>query len=306
MVKAVKEVKVFVPGHATCFFSPQITGDPLTTGSVGAGFCTELGTLIKLRCYPGSGNDIRVSFSSSQRNLSERLTNAPVSRLAAELYLKQAEISAVVDFTMDLDFPVGIGLGTSAGGALGAVLALNEIYGTLSVVETQQIAHIAEVIRKTGLGDVIAQTCGGFETRTIAGAPGIGKVIQYPEISADVLIIVHGTMKTRPVLESQAFRVIAESLGKELLEDFLSKITLSNLTRLGQIFARRSGLLTRDVQVFLDRAASIGLFEGSMVLIGNTSFLFIDDPKKVAKKLGINRQHYYQTTIANSGALVLS
>lgn len=299
-----KEAKAFVPGHATCFFSPQFTENPLTTGSLGAGFCTKLGTLVKLRSQPAVQNEIRIFFSSSKRRISPELTDAPVSRLAAYLYLERAELTAFVELNMDLDFPVGIGLGASACGALGTVMTLNEIYGALMPPEVYQLAHIAEVTHRTGLGDIIAQICGGFETRIIAGAPGIGKAIRHDNIATDVLFLLHGAMDTNPVLRSQSFQTVAESLGKNLLKQFLVKPKLGQAAKLGRIFARQTGLFTKDVRNFLEQAVKFGYSNGSMVLIGNTSFLLVDDSKEAATKLGLDKNFYYATAISDSGALV--
>ncbi|MFX0117125.1 MAG: pantoate kinase [Candidatus Hodarchaeota archaeon] len=300
-----KKAKVFVPGHATCFFSPEFTEDPLTTGSLGAGFCINLGTVVTLKSRPSDKNVVMVYFSSSRRGINPELADAKVSHLAAELFLSRAEISAFVELNMDMDFPVGIGLGASACGALGTVLSLNEIYGTLTTCEVHQLAHIAEVTHRTGLGDVIAQTCGGFETRITAGAPGVGEVVRYNNIATEVLFLVHGAMDTSPVLKDSSFQSVAGSLGKSLLQRFLSEPTLSHAAKLGRIFAQKTGLFTKDVRSFLELAAKFGYFDGSMVLIGNTTFLFVEDSSDAAKKLELDKNFYYKTAISDSGALVL-
>lgn len=296
---------MFIPGHATCFFSPQLTEDPLTTGSLGAGFCTKLGTLVTLKSHPNSDNDIRVYFASSLRKITPELVDAHVSRTAAELFLERSEIAAFVELHMDLDFPVGIGLGASACGALGAVMSLNEVYGTLGTTELYQLAHIAEVVHRTGLGDVIAQISGGFETRIAAGAPGIGEVIRYDGISTDVIILTHGFMKTSPVLRNQSFQSVAESLGKQLLQQFLLEPSASQAAKLGRVFAEKTGLLTEAVRESLEYAEKSGYPNGSMVLIGNTTFLFVDDSEIAAKKLKLDKRLYYRTAISRSGASIL-
>lgn len=300
-----KEARVFIPGHATCFFSPRFTDDPLTTGSLGAGFCTKLGTLVTLKSHPDANNTIRAYFASSLRNLAPELVDAHVSRTAAELYLERSEIAAYVELHMDLDFPVGIGLGASACGALGTAMSLNEIYSTLDAAEIHQLAHVAEIIHRTGLGDVIAQISGGFETRITAGAPGIGEVIRHDGISTDVLIFSHGPMSTSPVLKSQSFQSIAESLGKELLRQFLAEPSASQAAKLGRVFAEKTGLLTETVRESLEYAVKSGYPDGSMVLIGNTTFLFVDDSEIAAKKLRLDKRLYYKTAISDSGASVL-
>ncbi|MHA2495874.1 MAG: pantoate kinase [Candidatus Hodarchaeales archaeon] len=300
-----KEARVFIPGHATCFFSPQFTDDPLTTGSLGAGFCTKLGTLVTLKSRPNSCNTIRAYFASSLRNLAPELVDAHVSRTAAELYLERSEIVAFVELHMDLDFPVGIGLGASACGALGTVMSLNEVYGTLDTTELYQLAHIAEIVHRTGLGDVIAQISGGFETRVAAGAPGLGEVIRHDDISTDVLIMNHGPMSTSPILKSQSFQSVAESLGKQLLRQFLLEPSASQAAKLGRVFAEKTGLLTEAVRESLECAAKSGYPNGSMVLIGNSTFLFVDDSEIAAKILKLDKRLYYKTAISRSGASIL-
>ena len=61
-----------------------------------------------------------------------------------------------------VEVPLGAGFGTSGAAALSLALALNEALSLgLSKIEAAQLAHVAEVECKTGLGTVIAETFGG-------------------------------------------------------------------------------------------------------------------------------------------------
>ena len=77
--------------------------------------------------------------------------------------------------------PSVAGFGSSGGGALSLALALNEAADAgLTRVEAAQIAHVAEIECKTGLGSVFAAERGGFGILTKPGAPGIGEALSYP------------------------------------------------------------------------------------------------------------------------------
>jgi len=81
-----------------------------------------------------------------------------------------------------INVPIGAGFGTSGAAALSLALALNEVFDLgMSKIEAAQLAHIAEVECKTGLGTVAAETFGGLEIRVKPGWNRKGKAHTYLE-----------------------------------------------------------------------------------------------------------------------------
>ncbi|MCS7107442.1 MAG: hypothetical protein NZ902_05000 [Acidilobaceae archaeon] len=73
-----------------------------------------------------------------------------------------------------LPLPVGVGYAVSASAGIAAALALGAQKHKVS--ELLALAHEAEVRERTGLGDVLAISCGiGLVARLSPGAPGIGR-----------------------------------------------------------------------------------------------------------------------------------
>lgn len=101
---------------------------------------------------------------------------APVSRFVAERLAR-----GPVRVRTDLDMPSGSGFGASGAGALGCAYALNRHFDlALTADQAASVAHEAEVVCRTGLGDVIAQNSGGMVLRLEAGAPGSGRIDRIP------------------------------------------------------------------------------------------------------------------------------
>ncbi|MEN2999816.1 MAG: hypothetical protein ABDH61_04495 [Acidilobaceae archaeon] len=93
---------------------------------------------------------------------------ATVRSVAEALGAGEEKILAV------LPLPPGVGYAVSASAAIAAALALGAPRHKLSYLLS--LAHEAEVRERTGLGDVLAISCGiGLVARTSPGAPGIGR-----------------------------------------------------------------------------------------------------------------------------------
>lgn len=124
--------------------------------------------------------------------------------------------------------PSGVGFAVSGASAASLALALGSSLG-LGVQRSLQVAHIAEVVEQTGLGDVLAISCGiGLVFRFKAGAPGLGVVDCTPlPGSISVLGAVLKTMETREFLASYMRSEISR-LAKTHLDMILENPTLES------------------------------------------------------------------------------
>ncbi|MDP8003522.1 MAG: hypothetical protein RAK17_04995 [Caldisphaera sp.] len=166
-----------VPYHITALFSPKIKKDPLDSGSIGVGIAVE--PRLKL-CVGNSGNNLQLPYT-------------------AEEVLKKYNINETYSLSMPL--PIKIGYGSSAASTI-ATEMIAFLKGKISYFDAMKDAHLVEIENFTGLGDVLALSCGiGIILRLKEGAPGIGKVdcINFPK-KVNIISIEFGQMLTKDLL----------------------------------------------------------------------------------------------------------
>ena len=265
-----REFAAFCPGHITGIF--QIcdqTADPLKEGSRGAGVSIAKGVTTRVRIRNSSKNSfkIRINGKTKSAKVSERVINAFFS-------LVEKNYRITVDH--DAEVPIGSGFGSSGAGALSSALALNEAFGCgLSLIEAAQVAHIAEVECKTGLGTVIAETSGGLEIRTKPGGPGVGQVKTIP-IEGDYVMACSsfGPISTKEVLTNEKIRERINEFGGKLLDQLIAESKPHVFMNLSRKFAEYVGLISPRVRKVLREADSEGL-TCSMAMVGESIFSLI-------------------------------
>jgi len=275
------------PAHITGFFYPIISEDPMLSGSMGAGFSLRLFSFTEVK----KGNHgVRIYINGV-----DRTREACTSKKAVELFFKEADLKENITVNHTFNFPVGCGLASSGAGALGIVFELNNLFDTgFSRLKLAQIAHIAEIECKTGLGSVVGQYDGMFEIRLRAGAPGVGSVSRY-KVETLVGLVIYGPLKTERVLStSHLLKRIKEAFGKKNYE-LKEKFSVEKFVELSRKFAEASGILTDKVMKTLNIAKSYNL-NGSMLMLGEGVFLFgydleerfkefLTDIRKIAKPI---------------------
>ena len=201
-----REASAFSPGHITGFF--QIcneTDDLLLKGSRGAGVCLTKGVRSTVRLEPAAKSSLEVKINGCPT------TSAVVSDYVAKTMLSRAKGNYRVAVEHWVEVPIGVGMGTSGAGALSLALALNDALDLdLSKEEVAQVAHIAEVECKTGLGTIIAETYGGMEIRVKSGAPGVGEIVKVPLKGEYVVVCLpFDQISTRSILTNDLFRKLS-------------------------------------------------------------------------------------------------
>jgi pantoate kinase len=253
-----EEASAFAPCHITGFF--QIfneSANALNVGSTGAGVSLNLGvkTLVKIKRSSKSFSRVSINgIVSDSADVSEHVVKAFRSRFEE---IENYEI--LVDHHTEI--PIGAGFGTSAAAALSLSLALNKATDlSLSRIEAAQLAHVAEVECRTGLGAVIAETFGGAEIRVKPGAPGVGEIKQmcFPK---DILVasLVLGPLSTKNLLADQRTKRRVNELGGKLVEKLLKESTIPNFLKLSRQFAEHVGLITDKTRNALNLADDTGL-----------------------------------------------
>jgi pantoate kinase len=242
----------FVPGHVTGFFSAHPDDDPTVAGSRGAGLTLTDGVTVTVR---------RAEESSVA------LDGEPADVEAAERVLDALSAPARIEAGTDL--PVGAGFGVSGAIALGTAYAVNAVYDRgLSENELVRVAHGAEVLAGTGLGDVVAQARGGVPIRLDPGAPPEGTLDGIPA-HARVEYVTFGELSTEEVLagDTEALSVA----GREALSTLVAEPTLPTFLTASRRFAREADLLTDRVAEAIREVSAAG-GEASMAMLGETVF----------------------------------
>ncbi len=253
--------QAFAPAHISGIFIIDIKKDPHFSGSMGCGVCLEDGAITTV--CPAQETTIRlngtVSKAATTLSTIELLTKEPV----------------LVDTTLGI--PIGAGLGASGAGALSTALALNETLSlNLSFNELAQAAHIAEVVNRTGLGDVPGEICGGIDIRKKAGIPPVGIIDRIPCRNTTISWVSFGGISTKSVLSDEVKKRAINKAGRSALKELLKKPTLSDFFRQSGIFARRIGLMSPEVKDAIEAVeASGGL--ASQAMLGNTVFAVNDN-----------------------------
>ena len=250
----------FCPGHITGFFQICEHEEPLRSGSRGAGICINLGATSTVVSNKGGTGDIEV-YINGEKN------DAPVTKQA----LAQMTFGRDIDLSVEtvLDLPMGQGFGMSAAGALSAALATTEILEE-PFQTALEAAHEAEVLHRTGLGDVAALSKGGITFRRIEGVPPYGRVERMKGDIELVLATVGPPISTPTILLNPDLRERINLIGKECIAGLGMSPTLASFFRLSKEFAMRTGLATRRVEEVLTEIEYLG--PSSMVMLGNSVF----------------------------------
>ncbi len=270
---ATERSRAFVPGHVTAFFSAHPDPDPAVAGSRGAGVTLTDG--VETLVVPDADDH---AAESRAENPSGGDGGAPTVTLDGE-----ETTMGVVDDVLDAlgvrtaadhvalasDVPVGAGFGVSGAAALGTALAANEAFDLgRSENELVRIAHVAEVERGTGLGDVVAQARGGVPIRIEPGAPGHGELDGIPT-TARVEYVTFGELSTEAVLAGDTTTL--SDAGERALTRLRRDPRPATLMAASREFAADADLLVSEVDAAIDDVTAAG-GSASMAMLGRTVF----------------------------------
>ena len=265
--------KAFAPGAISSFFEIHNTtpdGKPIADlekiGARGGGFGLQSGVHTKVTLKEADANSIQV-FINSQPAMEAKTT-----RQVVETLLKQTSKKYAVTVEHQIDVPIGMGFGTSAGGALTAGLALKEALALpLTYNQIGKIAHIAEIQCQTGLGTVSSLTfSGGCVLVVEPGAPGICQIDRIP-ISPDYVVVAgffKSSIPKKAVLSSPERKQEIKRYGKKALEAILAEPSLENFLSCCWDFSQKAGFATENVRELVRLAKKAGAVGATQNMIG--------------------------------------
>ena len=288
---------VFAPSHITGFFEIVDHPNPLKMGSRGAGVALEAGVTTEVEIKEGSGVDVKINGKNDPRNASITYKTIDLikkqfsgSKLKDEDNFNESNEKFKRKFAENLtdkkiviehkvNVPIGAGFGTSAAFALGASLGIAKI---LKIPVTHNraasIAHLAELEMGSGLGDVIAEICGGLVLRLREGAPGIGAVDKI--LADDNLFVISktlGKIDTSSVIKDPFYKEMINRTGQSLLFELLKNPDPSFFMRLSRKFSQQTELMNGEVLEIVEVLEDETL-GASMAMLGNTAFALSKSP----------------------------
>lgn len=251
--------KAYAPGHITGFFQIHEHKDPHCKGSTGCGIVLNGGVTTEVKV--GKSVENTEIFLNGKRV--EGKTTRTVLNMMTDVPVKVKSWAEI---------PVGCGFGASGAGALGTAYALNRALSLNKTVKSlTEYAHVAEVVNRSGLGDIAAQSNGGVVIRLQPGGPEFGNIDRIPAPEARVFCIVLGEISTDSILADEIAAGRINAAGKEAMIELLKKPTLENFMHQAKGFASKTGLMSSMAQDVIEAAhASGGL--ASQAMLGDTVF----------------------------------
>lgn len=251
--------KAYAPGHITGFFQIHEHNDPHQKGSTGCGIVLNGGVTTEVK--------IGRSVENTEIFLNGKKVEGKTTRTVLDMMTDEP-----VRVKSWAEIPVGCGFGASGAGALGTAYALNRALSLNQTVNSlTEYAHVAEVVNRSGLGDVAAQSSGGVVIRLHPGGSEFGNIDRIPAPESRVFCIVLGEISTGSVLADEVAAAKINAAGKAAMLELLKKPTLENFMHQAKDFASETGLMSSTAQDVIEAAnASGGL--ASQAMLGDTVF----------------------------------
>jgi pantoate kinase len=280
-----RTVTAFCPGHISGYFR-RIEGESVAaTGSIGAGIVISEGVTASVT--PADSTSVSVYSRDKSGNLVHYSPASP----PIEYVLKK--IGVTVSVTTECHLPIGAGFGLSAASLLATLTAVNRSLDLgLTPHDIAALAHEAEVIHRTGLGDVAACQGGG---RVVRSGPGIdGTITRTFDLPEPLYAVSFGPISTPSVLGSQEqMDRVAAAFPPGLPED------AEDFFRISRRFAEKSGLLTSEAGAVIQRCADNNVPAG-MTMLGNGVFAYGREARDILSAFG----EIYAFTMAKAGARI--
>ncbi len=182
------------------------------------------------------------------------------------------------------DLPVGCGYGASGSGALGTIFGLNKLFNlNLDDLENGKIAHIAEVVKKTGLGTVCGQLGRGLCLLKEPGYPCTYERLKSPN---DLLVICgsFGAIQTKSILSDASLSSKIKRAGKIALNKLMLEPNYRNFIKVSFGFVEESEILNilhlDRIRELLNDLHKLDIIGASMNQLGRSVYIFCKKGKE--------------------------
>jgi len=238
---------------------------------------------------PSSLTCVEITRADRQGSVIERLPGSP----PVEYLMETLGVTAKVSTRCHL--PISAGFGLSAAALAASAIAANQAFALgYSITECSWFAHEAEILHKTGLGDIAACQGGGVDCRK---GPGIdADIVRLPGPFPPVYAVTFGPLPSPGILG-------APDVMERVTRAFPGTCpgSIEELFTLSRAFAEKSGLITPDIRKALEFCDSAGV-PASMTMLGNGIFAIGENAFHVVS--GISGR-VFSLQVATSGPRLL-
>jgi len=283
-----RDIIVEVPHRISGFFEivDEINGtkiiNPERIGSRGAGFnLSAVGRTKILVEDLDKSNDCEIDIFINNEKINEK---AETTYYIYNHIKKLVENSVKVIISHKFDLPVGCGYGASGSGALGSIYGLDHVLNLgLSSREKGKIAHIAEVVNRTGLGTVCGQLRGGLCILREPGYPCVSESIEVPE-NLKIICGSFGMIHTKSILTNPVLNLKIKQAGRRAQVKLLQKPGIKSFIRASIKFVEETEILKilrlNEVAGLIQRLNKLKILGASMNQLGKSVFAVCKEEKE--------------------------
>lgn len=280
MFNSPKKIIIEVPHRISGFFEivDEINGvkinDPVRVGSRGAGLCLNAKgkTEIIAESLENDG-DFKSEIYINGNKLNHRAeTTTYIIEYVKEIINKPYKIR--INHLFDL--PVGCGYGASGSGALGTIFGLDHLFNLgFSYQEKGTIAHIAEVVNRTGLGTVCGQIYGGIG---IVKEPGYPCKYERIKIPQNLIIICgsFGMIHTKSILTDPVLNIKIKEAGRNALKKLVKNPDIKTFMDVSIEFVKNTEILEIlklvKIKELIDDLNKLNIIGASMNQLGRSVY----------------------------------
>jgi len=280
MIPQTHKITVRVPHRVSGFFEivDEINGikieDLERVGSRGAGF--NLNSFGKTEIIIEDSKDQNQSTCQIYINNEELNEKAETSYYIFNYLKKLFKWEAHLKIFHTFELPVGCGFGASGSGALGIVYGLDLLLNLgLTVYERGKIAHIAEVINKTGLGTVCGLLSGGL---CILSEPGYPCKFERIKVPPNIKVICgsFGIIPTKSILSNPILSSRIKQAGIRALSKLKQDPSIKNFVSVSKEFVFETEMLKLlkldSIKELIDDLDKINIIGASMNQLGRSVY----------------------------------
>jgi len=288
MVSTTNKIIVEVPHRISGFFEivDKENGIPIKNpekiGSRGAGFNVSGVGKTAISC--------KKLEKEEESQFAIYINEEKLDHKAETTYFIYDYVRKLIDYPINVkiehffDLPVGCGYGASGSGALGTIFGLNKLLNlNLTNLESGRIAHIAEVVNKTGLGTVCGQLGRGLCVLKEPGYPCNHERLKSPN---DLLVICgsFGKIQTKSILSDENLSSNIKQAGKLALNRLLSEPNYKNFVKVSFQFVKNTKIINilnlEKVSEILNDLWKLDIIGASMNQLGRSVYVFCKKGKE--------------------------
>ncbi|MFX1488345.1 MAG: hypothetical protein ACFFBI_04300 [Promethearchaeota archaeon] len=213
------------------------------------------------------------------------------------------------------DLPVGCGYGASGSGALGTVYGLNLVLNlNLSDIEKGRIAHIAEVVNRTGLGTVCGQLRGGLCILKEPGYPCNSQSIRFPK-NLKIICGSFGMIHTKSILTDPILNSKIKEAGRKAQIKLINSKNIKSFIKASIEFVQDTNMLQilnlNKIEDLLQSLNKLEILGASMNQLGRSIYAICRNDEEEGKVIEVLNSYkpeinIFKTSISRKGPYLLS